>query len=210
MYKGHPWEAEAFGRFEYECCLETGRALNLGFDVKLNPFLDFCKENGHCPHQLTMKTAASLSANHLPQYMIGNNGRPCPVKYPAGYSRHGSKRLLNIAVDIQKGFFRELIVAEKTESHQLWISKKLARLSSYFTKHHPYCRDDYYALLVMRNPLVNLKRPVTILGSHVQTMGLVVPFGEKVTCTFFAPNAFGNASFFEPFLLEFKTYMEEP
>ncbi|MBW2148506.1 MAG: hypothetical protein JRI22_15940 [Deltaproteobacteria bacterium] len=215
MYKGHPWEGETYGAMEYEYYLKRTYELIIGFDVNMKPFIDLCKEGDHSSNQLTMKIAARLSTKYLPQYMIALNGRTYPVRYPAGYVRPvrpGADMLDHIAVAEDDDRFREVNIRDQINPYQQWMMKKHPKISVWFAQHFFGARETKknYALLISRNPLRKLDTPVIILGSHVRTMGMAIPFGEKVCCTFFTPHAFGNTSFFEPFLFDFKTCMEEP
>lgn len=215
MFPGHPWEGEPYGAVEYEWFLARGYELSATFEVHLKPFLDFCRASGQRSNPLTMKIAARLSQQHLPQYLLALNGRPYPARYPAGYVRPvrpGADMLEHIAIRASKEDFTEIRVRDKWQPTARWLALHTPRLAVWLT-HHVFPRDQVrggYALLVSRNPLRSLQTDVVIHGSHLRNMALAIPFGERVHCTFLAPHAFGNMNTFEPLLLAFKTYMEDP
>jgi hypothetical protein len=215
MFPGHPWEGEPYGAAEYEWYLKRKYELDVMFDVAMKPFLEFCKEHGHKSHQLTMMITTRLSATHLPQYLLALNGRPYPARYPAGYVRpvrEGSDMLEHISIREKEGSFTERNVREQWKVLSKWLARKAPRLAVWLA-YWIFAREEVknnYALMVSRNALRNFDANVTYFGSQYRTMCLGVPFGEKVTCLFTAPHAFGNINYFEPFLKDFKTWMEEP
>jgi len=214
MYKGHPWEGEKFGRTEYEWYLRRGYEFDIMFEVNMKPFIDFCKDFGHRSNQLTMKVAARLSANHLPQYMLSLHGKPMPCRYPAGYVRpvrEGADMLEHVGIREKEDHFGERNIRQSWKPLSKWIAQNMPRTAAALSRFFPgeETRNNY-ALMVSRNPLKNLGTKVVFFGSHYRTMCLGIPFGENATCLFTAPHAFGNINYFEPFLLDFKTWMEDP
>lgn len=215
MYPGHPWQGEKFGAVEYHWYLKRGYELDILFEVNLKPFIAFCREQGCKSNHLTMKIAARLSEKHLPQYMLALNGKPYPTRYPAGYVRpvrEGGDMLEHIAIrEKDNGFFERDIRAGWQPLVQ-WFATHLPRLSVWLAYHLFAYREtkNNYALMVSRNPLKNLNTKVIFFGAHYRTMCLAIPYGEVSTFMFSAPHAFGNINCFEPFLLEFKSWMEDP
>lgn len=216
MYPEHPWQGERYGGVEYEWFLRRTYEVGAAFEVRLQPFVDFCRTYGHRSNQLTMKLAARLSTQHLPQRMLALNGRPYPTRYPAGYVRpvrdDGSDMLEHIAVVELPDQFAERNVRDKWQPPARWLATHAPRLAVWLAR-WIFPRDEVrgnYALMVSRNPLRSLDTRVIVLGSHVRTMALAIPYGSPALCTFLTPHAFGNINYFEPFLREFKTYMEEP
>jgi hypothetical protein len=215
MFPGHPWEGEEFGPIEYQWYLARGYCFNVEFDVDLHPFLDFCKRNRHQPHELTMKIAARLSAAHLPQRTMALNRRSYPARYPAGFVRpvaEGHDMLEHVAVREKADLFTERVIRDQMQPMVRWFQTRLPRTAIWLARHFFSSREikDNYALMVTRNPLRNLGTRVVFHGTHYRTFLLCIPFGEQVTVTFGAPHALGNINYYEPFLLKFKTYMEDP
>lgn len=214
MYPGHPWTGETFGRAEFEWYLKRTYELGIVFDVRMGPFLDFCKQHNHRSNQLIMKIAARLSTLHLPQFMLALNGRPRPTRYPAGYvklMRPDADMLDQVAVREKDGGFNERIVRDGWKALPRWLAIHAPRLAVTLANWFPGEETkDNYTLMVSRNPLRKLNTKVIIMGSHLRTMALAIPYGKDVSCTFYSPHAFGNINFFEPFLLAFKNYMEQP
>ncbi len=215
MYPGHPWRGEKFGPVEYHWYLRRKYEVDILFDVDMKPFLEFCKERGHKTNQLCMKIAARLSAEHLPQYMIALNGKPYPTRYPAGYVRpvrEGADMLDHVAIREKNDHFVERNVRESWKPFPKWVAVHYPRIAVWLARYlfpgEEVSRN--YALMVSRNPLRNLGAKVVIFGSGYRTMVLGIPYGEKPSCLFTAPHAFGNINFYEPFLKTFKKYMEEP
>ncbi len=215
MFPGHPWEGEEFGPLEYEWYLARGYVFNVEFDVKLAPFIQFCKAGGHRAHDLTMKIAARLSSLHLPQRTMALNRRSYPARYPAGYIRpvgRGRDMLEHIAVREKPDIFAERVIRDQMQPLVRWFQSHLPRTSVWLARRFFGSREikDNYALMVTRNPLRNLGTRVVFHGTHYRTFLLCIPFGDQVTVTFGAPHALGNINYYEPFLLKFKTYMENP
>jgi len=199
---------------EYEWFLARNYELGVMFEVLMKPFIDFCKKHGHRSNQLIMKIAARLSGIHLPQYMLALNGRPYPARYPAGYVRPvrlGADMLEHIGIRESEGRFSERNVRGHWKLIPRWVAHNAPRLAVKLARYFPREEvKDNYALMVSRNPLKSLNTKVLVIGSHLRTMSIAIPFGEKVICTFISPHAFGNINFFEPFLRDFKNYMENP
>lgn len=214
MFPGHPWTGEPFGEAEYQWFLRRGYEVGVLFEVNMEPFVAFCKAGGHKANQLMMKITARLSAEHLPQYQIALNGRPYPARYPAGYVRQerpGVDMLEHVAVREKPESFSERRVRDHWKLIPRWFALKHPRIGSWLARFFPGEEvKDNYALLVTRNPLRKLNTPVIIVGSHLRNMALAIPFGKKVFCSFYFPHAFGNINAFEPFLVKFKTFMEDP
>jgi hypothetical protein len=214
MFPGHPWEGEDYGAAEYEWYLKRSYELGVVIEVHMRPFIDFCKERGLRSNQLIMKIAARLSAQYLPQYMLALNGRPYPARYPAGYVRPvraGADMLEHVGIREKDGQFAERNIRENWKAGARWLAKHGPRLAVRLARWFPLEEiKDNYALMITRNPLRSLNTRVIVLGTHLRTMSLAIPFGERVLCTFVSPHAFGNINFFEPFLKDFKTWMEEP
>jgi len=215
MYPGHPWHGETYGGAEYEWFLKRNYELAVIFEVHMKPFVEFCKQNGHRSNQLVMKIAARLSAKHLPQYVLALNGRPYPARYPAGYVRpvrEGADMLEHVAIREKGDHFAERNIRENWKVLSKWFGRHTPRLSVFLARWFFPKEEvkDNYAFLVSRNPLRALNAKVVVGGTHLRTMSLAIPYGETVDFTFFSPHAFGNINFFEPFLIELKTYMEQP
>ncbi len=215
MYEGHPWKGEEFGPVEYYWYMRRGYELDMMFDVNLGPFLDFCRERDYRSNRLTMMIAARLSDRYLPQYMLTLDGKLQAARYPAGYVkpvRPGADMLEHIAVREKDGYFVERDIRAQMQPMVKWFAINHPRiglwLSRWFFSRHE--TKNNYALMVSRNPLRNLNTRVMFFGAHYRTQVLAIPYGREVTCTFAAPHAFGNINFFEPFLLDFKTWMEDP
>ncbi len=214
MYPNHPWQGEPFGEVEYEWYLKRTYEVGVLFDVNMEPFIDFCKEFEHRSNELIMKITSRLSTDHLPQYMLALNGRPYPTRYPAGYVKllePGADLLEQVAIREKNGSFSERIVRDGWKIIPRWMALKHPKLSVRLTRFFP--REEVrnnYALMVSRNPLKNLGTRVIVVGSHLRTMALAIPFGKVATCSFYSPHAFGNINFFEPFLMGFKNYIEQP
>jgi len=214
MFPGHPWQGEPFGEAEYQWFLRRSYEVGVLFEVNLAPFVDFCKAGGHKANQLVMKACSRLSRDHLPQFLLALNGRPYPARYPAGYvrlQRPGADMLEHVAVREKDDGFSERQVRRHWKSLPRWFALRHPRIGSWLAQYFPGEEvKDNYALMVTRNPLRNLNAPVIVIGSHLRTMALAIPFGKKVYCSFYFPHAYGNINAFEPFLLKFKTFMEDP
>jgi hypothetical protein len=215
MFPGHPWQGEPFGAVEYYWYLKRGYELDILFEVNLAPFIAFCKRHNYRSNQLTMKIAARLSAEHLPQYMIALNGKPYPARYPAGYVRpvrEGADMLEHIGLREKDGRFEERNIRESWQPLVKWFANNAPRLSVWLAYHFFAYREtkNNYTLMVSRNPLKGLGTKVIFFGAHYRTMVLAIPYGEISTCLFTAPHAFANINFYEPFLKKFKTWMEDP
>ena len=215
MYPGHPWEGEDYGRVEHEWYLARKYELAVMFKVNLRPFLKFCKDFGHRSQELTMKIAARLSTLHLPQFMLGLNGKIYAARYPAGYVRpvrEGTDMLEHIAIREEPTKFAERDIRAGWKPLVKWMAQKHPRLSVFMAKRFFGYREtkNNYALMVSRNALRGLGPGTIYMGSHFRTMCLGIPFGEQALCSFVAPHALGNMNFFEPFLVKFKTFMEDP
>ncbi len=215
MYPGHAWEGEEFGPIEYEWYMARHYVFNVEFDVFMKPFIDFCKANGHKTHDLMMKVTTRLSANHLPQRTIALNWKSYPARYPAGYiraARPGTDMLEHIAVREKDGQFLERNLRAQMQPFAKKVAIKHPKLAVWLAR-HVFPRQEVkhnYALMVTRNPLKGLNTRIVFHGTHYRTFLLLVPFGTDTTCTFGAPHAFGNINYYEPFLKNFKTYMEDP
>jgi hypothetical protein len=215
MFPGHPWRGEPFGAAEYYWYLKRGYEFDILFEVNLKPFIEFCKQQGRKSNQLTMKIAARLSAEFLPQYMLALNGKPYPTRYSAGYVRPirpGADMLEHVAIREKDGKFEERNVRETWQPLVKWIANHLPRLAVWLAFHFFAYREtkNNYALMVSRNPLKGLGANVIFFGSHYRTMCLAIPYGDTVSCMFCSPHAFGNINFCEPFLKKFKLWMEDP
>jgi len=215
MYPGHPWHGETYGGTEYEWFLKRTYEMIVLFEVHQKPFVEFCKLNGHRSNQLVMKIAARLSAKHLPQYGLALSGRPYPARYPAGYVRpvrEGADLLEHVAIREKEGYFGERGVRDHWKTIPKWVARHAPRIGIQLAKWFFPGEElrDNYTLLISRNPLKGLGTKVVILGTHLRTLTLAIPYGDTVLCTLFTPHAFGNMNFYEPFLVEFKTYMEQP
>jgi len=215
MFPGHPWAGEEFGPLEYEWYLARGYVFNVEFDVNLTPFIQFCKTAGHRAHELTMKIGARLSAEHLPQRTMALNRRSYPARYPAGYIRpvaEGHDMLEHVAVREKPELFVERVIRDQMQPLVKWFTVHAPRAAVWLGRRFFASREikDNYALMVTRNPLRNLGTRVVFHGTHYRTFLLCIPFGDRVTVTFGAPHALGNINYYEPFLLKFKTYMEDP
>lgn len=215
MFPGHPWQGEEFGPMEYEWYLARGYVFNVEFDVNLKPFLAFCKARGHRSHELTMKIGARLSAAHLPQRCLSLSRRSYPARYPAGYVRplaEGRDMLEHVAVREKPDGFVERPIRDRMQPLVKWFAVHAPRTSVWLSRRFFASREvkDNYALMISRNPLRGLGTRVVFHGTHYRTYVLTIPFGDRVTVTFGAPHALGNINYYEPFLLKFKTYMEDP
>ena len=215
MFKGHPWENDEFGAVEYYWYLARGYVINVGFDVNIKPFMDFCQEHDIRSNHLMMKIGARLSAEFLPQYQVALNKKAYPARYPAGYIRPVHKvgdMLEHVAIREKKNRFYERLIRDDWQELAIWFATHHPRLSVLLAR-YGFAREEIrnnYALMISRNPLRNLNTKVTFSGTHYRTFVLTIPYGEKVTVTFGGPHAFGNIQYYEPFLLKFKTWMEQP
>jgi len=215
MFPGHPWTGEEFGEVEYLWHLSRGYIFSVEFDVKLRPFVEFCKEHNHRTHQLTMKIASRLSAEHLPQVVNALNGKAYPARYPAGYIRplhKGRDMLEHISVRERPEYFIERAIRDDWQPLARWFAIKHPRAAVWLARRVFPEREvkNNYALMISRNPLRNLNTRVVFHGTNYRTCCLAIPFGDVATCMFGAPHGFGNINFYEPMLIQFKTYMEEP
>ncbi len=216
MYPGHPWEKEEFGEFEFQRRLKSGEEVDVKFDVSMGRFLAFCKETGQSPHALTMKVTARLSSLHLPQYMLALNGKTMPARYPSGYVRPiklDRDMLEHIAIREKSDHFGERDIRQKRVNALMkWFVRHQPRLGMWLARYVFTKREgrNNYALLVSRNPLKSLNTRTVFYGANYRTMGLAIPYGKLVSCGFAAPLAFGNLNFFEPFISELVTWMEQP
>jgi len=215
MFKGHPWEGEEFGAVEYEWYLAGGYVFNVEFDVNMKPFLDFCKQNGHRINHLLMKIGSRLSCEFLPQRTVSLKKRDYPVRFPAGYVRlvkQGEDMLEHIGIEERGDGFKEFNLRELINPYQRYMMTRHSRITVFLAKRWFGAREakKNYALMISRNPLRKMNTKVSFHGTHYRTYVLTIPFGEKVSITFGAPHALGNINFYEPFLLKFKTWMENP
>lgn len=215
MYPGHPWEGEDFGPVEYEWFLARGYVFNVEFDVHIKPFIDFCKAGGHRSQELMMKITYRLSEEYLPQRTMALNGRSYPARYPVGYVRtiaEGRDMLEHIAVREKPGYFVERPIRDLWNPQMRQIAIKFPKLSVWMARHFFPTREvkNNYALMVSRNPLRSLGTGVVFHGTDYRTIVLTIPFGDKPAVTFGAPHALGNINYYEPFLKQFKDYMEDP
>ena len=215
MFKGHPWENDEFGPIEYYWYLARGYVINVGFEVKIKPFMDFCRAYDHRSNQLMMKIGARLSTEHLPQYMVALNKTVYPTRYPAGYVRPVRKdgdMLEHVAIREKRDNFYERLIRDDFQEVSRWFGIHHPRLSVWLAK-HLFAREEVrnnYALMITRNPLRNLGSKVTFSGTHYRTFLLTIPYGDTVMVTFGGPHAFGNIQYYEPFLMKFKQWMEQP
>jgi hypothetical protein len=215
MFEGHPWQGEDFGEVEYEWFLARGYVFNVEFDVDVKPFIDFCREGGFRSNQLMMKIGVRLSKEFLPQRTVALKKRDYPVRYPAGYIRpvrEGSDMLEHIAVEEYDDRFEEYNIREQINPFQRWMMTRHPKFTVWLAKRFFGRREakKNYAFMVSRNPLKGLNTRVVFHGTHYRTFVLTVPFGELVQVTFGAPHALGNINYYEPLLLKFKTWMEQP
>lgn len=215
IFKGHPWENEEFGPVEYYWYLARGYVINVEFDVNIKPFMTFCADHDLRSNHLMMKVGARLSSEFLPQYVVALNKKAYPARYPAGYIRPISQTgdmLEHVAIREKKSHFSERLIRDDWQELAVWFARKYPRLSVWLSL-HGFAREEVrnnYALMVSRNPLRNLGTKVTFSGTHYRTYVLTIPYGDLVTVTFGGPHAFGNIQYYEPFLLKFKTWMEQP
>lgn len=215
MFPGHPWEGETFGEVEYEWYLVRGYVYNVEFPMRMKTFIDFCKREKIRSNPLIMKIAARLSAEFLPQLTVSLSGRAYPARYPAGYVRPvrpGADMLEHISVREKPEYFIERDIRGQMQPLARWFAVKHPKLSVWIARHLLPDREikDNYALMVSRNPLRGLGRPVVFHGTNYRTWILALPFGDEVTCTFGAPHAFSNIQFAEPFLKKFIGWIENP
>lgn len=215
MFKGHPWEGEIFGGIEYEWHMHTNYIMNIEFDIDFEPFIKFCKKEGINSHELTMKVCSRLSGKHLPQYVVAKNRKAYPARYPAGYVRKMSpdRDMLEwVAVREKDGRFTERLPRENFHPWVLYAMKRFPRFM-YFVARRVFAYHETkgrYALMVTRNPMRGLGRPIVFSGTDYFCCFLLIPFGYKVRTIFGAPHAFGNVDYFEGFVKEFIEAMEKP
>jgi len=215
MFAGHPWQGEEFGAVEYEWYLARGYVFNVEFEVRLKPFITFCKEFGLRSNQLTMKLGVRLSEKYIPRRTVAINGRDYPVRFPAGYVRpvrQGSDMLEHVAVHETADAFKEVNIRNLINPFQRWFMVRLPRLSVWLGRKFFAYREvkKNYALMISRNPLSDLGAKVVFHGTNYRTFVLTIPRGDNVICVFGGPHALGNINHFAPFLKEFKNYMEQP
>ena len=215
MYKGHPWENEEFGAVEYEWYLERMYVVNVEFDLNFQPFLDFCKKNGIKSNHLLMKVSARLSKKYLPQMGISIGKRAYPVRYPAGYIRpvrKGSDMLEHIAVHEKEDCFEEVDIRKLINPYQRWFMIHMPRLSVFLGKYFFGKREmkKNYTIMVTRNPLSGLGRPITFSGTQYRSYLMCIPYGAQVKAVFGMPHVFGNINYYQDFLKEYIKWVEEP
>jgi hypothetical protein len=215
MFKAHPWSGETFGPVEYEWYLRRGFDLNVEFDVDVGPFIDFCRERRRSPNEILMGIAARLSTTHLLQRAVALNRRTYQVRYPAGYVRPvraGSDMLEHVAVRERPDRIEETNVRLRMRALEKWFIRHLPRLSVFLATHLFARREvkNGYALMITRNPLRRLGGRVVFHGTQYRTCVLTIPFGRDVTCVLGAPHALGNINAYEDFLIEFRSWMQEP
>jgi hypothetical protein len=215
MFPGHPWEGEDFGPVEYEWYLARGYIFNVEFDLNLKPFLDFCRETDQRSNQLLLKIGTRLSAEYLPQLTVALNKKAYPARYPAGYVRPlrpDRDMLEHIGLREKGNHFAERAIRDDWQPLARWFAIEHPKLAVWLGLHIFPAQEvkNNYALLISRNPLRNLGTRVVFHGTDYRTMVLTIPYGNQITATFGGPHAFGNIQHFEPFLIKFKSYMEDP
>lgn len=215
MFKGHPWEGEVYGAMEYQWYMYTNYIINIEFEVDYEPFIKFCKSEGVNSNDLTMKVASRLSEKHLDQYVVSKNRKLYPARYPAGYVRvitPGRDMIEWVAVREKEERFSERLPRDRMNDFAYYMVSKYPRLSFWLARNIFSYREtkDRFALLVTRNPMRNLGRPIFFHGTGYPCHFLLIPFGKKVTTGFGAPHALGNVNRFEGFVADWIKSMEEP
>jgi len=215
MYKGHPWEGEIYGPIEYEWYMYTNYIGNIEFDVDYGPFIQFCKQTGMNSHELTMKVSSRLSEKHLDQYVVAKNRRMYPARYPAGYVRKitPDRDMIEwVAVREKDSGFSERLPRDRVNDFAYYMVAKFPRFSFWLARTFFAYREtkDRFALLVTRNPMRNLGRPIAFHGTAYPGHFLIIPFGKVVRTIFGFPHAFGNVDRFEGFIKDWIEAMERP
>jgi hypothetical protein len=200
---------------EYQWYMYTNYIMNIEFEVDYEPILLFCKKNGLNMHELIMKVACRLSDRHLDQYVVSKNRKMYPARYPAGYVRKivPDRDMVEwVAVREKEGKFAERLPRDTVMEFGYYLVCRFPRLAFFlartiFSYHET---KDRFTLLVTRNPMRNLGRPIVFHGTGYPGHFLIIPFGKKVRTIFGVPHAFGNIDRFEGFVRDWIEAMEKP
>ena len=215
MFKGHPWENNAFGPIQYYWHLKRGYCFNILFELDNQPFIKFCKDRQISPNQLIMKISYGLSKKYLPQYVIRLNKKPFPARYPTGYVRKISAQddmLEYIAIRDKESYFEEKWIWKNLPPLEEFLMKKFPRFAVWLaSKFFPRKEmRNWFTLMVTRNPMAGLGIPIVFFGNNYWCFILSIPFGEKVWACFGGPHAFGNVDYYKEFIADFKNFIEHP
>jgi hypothetical protein len=215
MYKGHPWEGEVYGPIEFEWYMFTNYIINVEFDVDYEPFIRFCKKEGKNAHEMVMKVASRLSEKHLDQFVVAKNRKMYPARYPAGYVRKitPDRDMLEwVAVREKEGYFSERLPRDRVNDFAYYIVAQFPRFAFWLARTFFAYREtkDRFALLVTRNPMRNLGRPIVFHGTGYPCHFLLIPFGSKVRTLFGWPHVYGNVDRMEGFVKDWIEAVERP
>jgi hypothetical protein len=215
MYKGHPWEGEVFGPMEFEWFMYTNYIMNMEFELNIGPFIAFCKKEGKNGNDLLMKICSRLSDQHLLQYVVAKNRKLYPARYSAGYVRlisKGRDMIEWVTIRERANGFSERVPRDRINDFAYFMLARFPRLSFWLARHIFAYREtkDRPALLVSRNVMRNLGRPIVFHGTGYPGQFLLIPYGTVVRAVLGAPHAFGNIDRYEGFLKEFIGFIEGP
>jgi hypothetical protein len=215
MFEGHPWEGEIYGGVEVEWYMYTNYMINVEFDINYGPFIKFCKKNNIRSNDLLMKVSSRLSEKHLPQYVVAKNKKFYQARYPAGYVRAISpdRDMVEwVAVREKKNHFKEILPRDRMNSFGYRLVYKWPKFAFHLARVFIPHREtkDRFTLLVTRNPMRDLGRPVTFHGTGYPCFFLLIPFGFKTKTVFGYPHAYGNMDYYVKFVKEFIEAIEQP
>jgi hypothetical protein len=215
MFKGHPWDGEIFGGIECLWYLHTNYMINVEFELDYGPFIGFCKREKIRSNDLLMKVCLRLSERHLPQYVVARNRKFYPARYSAGYVRTISpdRDMVEwVAVSEQKDRFKEVLPRDRMNDYSYYLAYRWPRLAFWLARRVFPHREvkDRFTLLISRNPMRELGRPVVFHGTGYPCFFLLIPFGSKVKTVFGYPHAFGNMDRYTGLVKEFIEAMEKP
>ena len=215
MFNGHPWEKEIFGGVECEWYLYTNYMINVEFEVDYEPFIKFSKQEGLRSNDMLMKICSRLSEKYLPQYVVARNRKFYPARYPTGYVRaiSSDRDMVEwVAIREQEDKFKEILPRDRMNDFAYYLVCRWPKLSFWLArKFFPYRETkDRFTLLVTRNPMRELGRPVVFHGTGYPCFFLLIPFGFKVNTVFGYPHAYGNMDYYVKFVKEFIKAMEKP
>jgi hypothetical protein len=215
MYKGHPWEEEVYGPIEYEWFMYTNYIMNMEFELNVGPFIAFCKQQKHNSNDLLMKILSRLSEKYLAQYVVAKNRKLYPARYPAGYVRKivPDRDMIEwVTIREKANGFSERVPRDRMNDFAFFMVAKFPRLSFWLARMFFAYREtkDRPALLVSRNVMRGLGRPIVFHGTGYPGQFLLIPFGTVVQAVLGAPHAYGNIDRYEPFLKDFIALIEQP
>jgi len=215
MFKDHPWEGEVFGGVEVAWYLHAHYMVNTEFAIDYEPFIKFCKAEGVGANALLMKIAHRLSVKHLPQYVVARNNKFFPSDYATGFVRTitpGRDMVEWVGITEKESRFKEILTRDRMPDLAYYLAARWPRLAFWIARklmprHEVKGR---FTLLVTRNPMKKLGRPVVFHGTNYPCFFLLIPFGFKVNTVFGYPHAYGNMDRYVDFVKEFIDAIEKP